>query len=320
MKIKNLWIMATMVSSFFLIATFSVAAADVPPITDPIGDVSSVDYLTGEAKVVTSSPDVTVANLDLIEASYTQNAQQVTLSLQVKGIIEDRGKIIDMYNEEIPDFNAVEYGFLLSTTEQEYTVSYSNKTGQLVKGNDQINLTAADFSVNENTLSITFSLVSANEEYQNLSVTTTFIKANFSSIDTAGLVYLSDVAPNPPLQVYDAYAPNIGSIGENIQFNGSVAPLTGQPPYTYHWIFGDQGSSTDLNPTHTYTKAGVYTFTFTVTDQSGASESQTGTITISAEGGGSSSGPLSNQMILFLAVLLIIIVIGVIIIVWIIRR
>ena len=93
-------------------------------------------------------------------------------------------------------------------------------------------------------------------------------------------MYLSDVAPNPPLVIYDAYASNIGSIGENIQFNGSVVPLTGQPPYTYHWDFGDQSSSTQLNPTHIYTKAGVYTYTFTVTDQAGNTDRETGTITI----------------------------------------
>jgi PKD repeat protein len=118
--------------------------------------------------------------------------------------------------------------------------------------------------------------------------------------------------------VYDAYASNLGSVGENIQFNGSVEPLTGQPPYTYHWDFGDQSSSTELNPTHTYGKTGVYTYTFTVTDNADATASQTGTITISAEG--AAKEPLSTQMILFLAILLIVIVIGVIVIVWIIRR
>jgi PKD repeat protein len=318
MKLKNLWIITLLVSSLFLIATFSVEAAD-ETISDGMNDVSSVDYLTGETKVVTSSPDITVANLDLIQATFAQQGTQATVSLQVKGNIEKRGKIMDLNSEDIfTTFNTVEYGFQITTSEQDYSVSYSNDTGMLViGGNDQINLTASDFSVDGNTLIIVFTLTSANETYTNLSVTSTYIKANFSSDETS-LVYLSDVAPNPALGVYDAYASNLGSVGENIQFNGSVEPLTGQPPYTYHWDFGDQSSSTELNPTHTYGKTGVYTYTFTVTDNADATASQTGTITISAEG--AAKEPLSTQMILFLAILLIVIVIGVIVIVWIIRR
>jgi len=307
------------VSSLFLIATFSVEAADVT-IRDGTADVSSVDYLTGETNVITNSPDIDVDNIDLIQATYTQQGTQATVSLQVKGNIENRGKILDPYSEDILDvLNTVEYGFQLITSEQDYSVSYSNETGQLVYGNEQINLTSSDFSVVGDTLTIIFSLISAEEIYENLSVTSTYIKANFSSIESSGLVYLSDVAPNPPLVIYDAYASNIGSIGENIQFNGSVEPLTGQPPYTYRWDFGDESTpSTQLNPTHKYTKAGVYTYTFTVTDNADATASQSGNITISAEGGTKDS--LSTQMILFLVILLIVIVIGVVVIVWIIRR
>jgi len=318
MKYKNLWIIPMIVSSLLVIAAFSAQAVEI---TDVINDVSSIDYLTGETKVVTSSPDITVDNLDIIKATFTQQGIQATLSLQVKGNIENRGKIIDPYSMDPLNFiDAVEYGFQLTTSGEDYLVSYSNQSGQLTYGNEQINLTSSDFSVVGDTLSIYFSLVSADETYEDLSVTTTFIKANFSTIESDGLVYLSDVAPNPPLEIIEAYAQNIGSIGENIQFNGSIQPLTGQPPYTYHWDFGDQGTpSTALNPTHAYTKAGDYTYTFTVTDQAGDTASETGTITISSEGG-SNDGSLSNQMLLFLAILIIIIVVGVIVIVWIIRR
>lgn len=317
MKYKNLWIIPMIVSSLLVIATFSAQAVEI---TDVINDVSSIDYLTGETKVITSSPDITVDNLDIIKATFTQQGIQATVSLQVKGNIENRGKIIDPYSDDILNFiDAVEYGFQLTTSTEDYIISYSNQTGQLIYGNEQINLTSSDFSVVGDTLSIYFSLVSADETYEALSVTSTFIKANFSSIESEGLIYLSDVAPNPPLEIIEAYAPNIGSIGENIQFNGSIQPLTGQPPYTYHWDFGDQGTSSLLNPTHAYSKSGDYTYTFTVTDQGDGTASETGTITISSEGG-SNGGSLSNQMLLFLAVLIIIIVIGIIVIVWIIRR
>ena len=316
MKLKNLGVITMIVSSLFLIATFSVEAVDI---TDGMNDVISFD-MTGESKVITYSPDIIVDNLDLIQATYSQQGIQATVSLQVKGNIENRGKIIDLYSEDaLAALDAVEYGFQLTTSEQDYSVSYSNKTGQLVYGDERINLTSSDFSVVGDTLTISFQLTTADETYANLSVTSLYIKANFSADESSGLVYLSDVAPNPPLVIFDAYASNIGSIGESIQFNGSVEPLTGQPPYTYRWDFGDESTSTKLNPTHTYAKAGVYTYTFTVTDNADATASESGTITISAEGGGGGNS-LSTQMILFLAILLIVIVIGVVVIVWIIRR
>ena len=308
------------VSSLFLIATFSVEAETI---TDGAGDVSSVDYSTGDTKIVTSSLDINVDNLDLIKATYTQQGTQATLSLQVKGNIENRGTMLDMNNaDNLTALDTVEYDFQLTTSEQDYTVTYSNKTGQLAYGDEQINLTSSDFSVAGNTLTIFFTLTSTNETYTNLSVTSTYIKANLSAIDSSGMVYLSDVAPNPSLAIYEAYTSNLGSIGEKIQFNASVEPLTGQPPYTYHWDFGDKSTSTQLQPTHAYTKAGVYTYNFTVTDNAGTTAFQSGNITISsAEGGGGGAKEfLSTQMILFLAILLIIIVIGVVVIVWIIRR
>ena len=255
----------------------------VVTITDGIGDVSSVDYLTGDTSIVTSSPYINVDNLDLVKAIYTQQGTQATLSLQVKGNIENRGNIMDLSNiDNLTTLDSVDYKFQLSTSAQDYSITYSNKAGQLAYGDQQINLTSSDFSVVGNTLTVFSKLVSANETYTNLSVTSTYIKANLKTVASSGMVYLSDVAPNPSLAIYEAYVANIGSVGESIQFNASVEPLTGQPPYTCYWDFGDQGTSTQLNPTHVYTKAGIYTYTFIVTDQTGDTASQTGTITIIA--------------------------------------
>ena len=322
MKYKNLGMVTMIISSLLLIATFSVQAADTT-ITDTIDDVSSVDYYTGETIVITSHPQIDVKNLDITQVTYTKEGAQATLTLQVRGDIENRGSIIDLYSEDIFDsLNFVEYDFQLITSDGEYMVSYSNLTGQLNNGLETINLTTSDFTVGGSVLTITFPLISADEIYEELSVTSMFMKVNFSGgdLDPSGLVYLSDICPNPPLEIIEAYAQNIGSVGETIQFNGSVSPLTGQPPYQYLWDFGDETTSTQLNPTHSYTKAGTFTYTFTVIDESGDSVSESGTITISTEGGGDSDGPFSGQMLLFLAILFIIVIVGVVIIIWIIRR
>ena len=54
----------------------------------------------------------------------------------------------------------------------------------------------------------------------------------------------------------------------------------GVPPYQYLWDFGDGNSSTEINPTHTYTIAGNYTALFNVTDSKGNSSSDNTTVTI----------------------------------------
>ncbi|MFA5102720.1 MAG: PKD domain-containing protein, partial [Candidatus Thermoplasmatota archaeon] len=301
MKHSKLWLVTMIVGSLFLIATCSVQAADVT-ITDVIEDVSSVDYLTQDTTVVTSHPDINVHNIDIVKATYTQQGTSATVTMQVRGNIEDRGKIIDLYDENFfGALNFVEYDFQVITSEQDYTISYANKTGQINTGIESKNLTPSDFTVVGDTLTITFTLASATEVYEEMSVTTMYIKMNFTSdedMDLSGFVYLSDIAPNPALEIMEAYAEtNVASINDPIQFNGSVMPLTGQPPYQYRWDFGDEESSTQLNPTHAYKEAGEYTYTFTITDQAGDTASETGTITISSEGGSNGSG-LSNTMIL----------------------
>lgn len=46
----------------------------------------------------------------------------------------------------------------------------------------------------------------------------------------------------------------------------------GDAPLTYSWNFGDGNSSTSPNPTHTYTKAGVYDVTLIATDKFGCKD------------------------------------------------
>jgi PKD repeat protein len=55
---------------------------------------------------------------------------------------------------------------------------------------------------------------------------------------------------------------------------------------SHAWTFGDGGTSTAANPSHTYTAGGTYSVTETVTDSgSGASSSKTSAVTVSASGG-----------------------------------
>ena len=320
MKMKYQWIIALIVSSLFFITAVSVKATPDVTITDGTNDVTTTDFNTGENIVVTSSPYINVNSLDITEATYAVQGSHVTLTLVVNGDIVNRGSIITNLPDTAVFVDSVQYDFTLTTSHETYAVSYANKTCELSYGNKNINLTSSDFSYVGNTLSVSFSLSTTNETYDSLDVMSNYLRADLYANDTNGLVDLTDVAPNPPLAVVDASSVyNTGSVGDSIQFNGTVDTMSGEPPYTYHWDFGDHGTSTKLNPTHTYTKAGIYTYNFTVTDHADATAFQTGIITITKEGGGGSGG-LSTQMIMFLAILLIIIVIGVVTIVWIVRR
>lgn len=277
----------TLIASNATTTRNATATVSVKPIqqtiTDSTNDVATIDYSTGEINVIKSHPEVNVKNLDIAKITFKKEGTEVTLIMQVEGNIENRGSIIDLYSGDIHDsLDFVEYDFQLITSGDNYRISYSNRTGQLKNGLETINLTSSDFSVVGDTLTLWFSLRSVDEVYEELSVTSMFMKGSFNEgeLNPPGLVYLSDICPNPPLKINNAYAPSIGYVRVPVQFTGSIASLTGQPPYEYHWDFGDNSTSMHLKPAHIYYKPGVYTYIFTVTDQVGDTDNKTGTITI----------------------------------------
>jgi subtilisin family serine protease len=80
---------------------------------------------------------------------------------------------------------------------------------------------------------------------------------------------ITGVDPNEPpvANPGDGYA---GNKGVAVQFNGSASNDPNGKAITFAWNFGDPASasntSTEMNPSHTYMKAGDYTVTLTVTD------------------------------------------------------
>lgn len=336
MKKINIAIAAIITSSLFLIAAIPIQAADVT-INDPTGDVSTIDIYE-QSTLVTSSPYINIDNIDLTRLTYTKTSGSATLTLEVKGSIENRGNIADVYgqyadNTTEMNIDYVHYELILGTklagsSGETYTVDYVNKQCQLMTlVNDTINLTSSQFSVAGNKLTVTIPLDNSDEVYDYLNASSTFFKFNLSGDyqnitnpdDFANLYTLfTDVAPNPALAVFSVDAPNVGAVGESIQFNSSLVPLTGLPPYSYEWNFGDGKTSSEQNPTHTYAKAGTFTYNFTVTDQGNAKAYDSSSITITGEGGGGSVN--SSPLLLFLAVIIVIAAVGIVILVVIIRR
>ena len=65
-------------------------------------------------------------------------------------------------------------------------------------------------------------------------------------------------------------------------FIGTV--LNGNPPYNWHWNFGDGESSNEQNPSHVYTMVGDYLVNLTVTDALGNVAYDTGLVNVSLFG------------------------------------
>ncbi len=100
--------------------------------------------------------------------------------------------------------------------------------------------------------------------------------------NTATSVYYDDISLVPAGEelVCDAGGPYSSETGQSIQFTGFASG--GTTPYTWAWAFGDGGTATVQNPTHTYTTAGTYTATLTVTDAASTTVTDTATVTIVA--------------------------------------
>ncbi len=97
------------------------------------------------------------------------------------------------------------------------------------------------------------------------------------------------VAPAPTVNFACGYAPL------NVIFNG--ATTGGVPPYTYAWSFGDGGTATLPNPSHSYLAVGNYTAMVTVTDSLGhvgtgsVAVSVTAPLAVTVQGLPATSGP-----------------------------
>ena len=86
----------------------------------------------------------------------------------------------------------------------------------------------------------------------------------------------ADCAPKaniPPVAV--ANGPYSGTTGVAVNFMSAGSSDPDGTIDAYAWEFGDGGTSSVPNPSHTYTAAGSYTVTLTVTDNNGATASDT---------------------------------------------
>jgi PKD repeat protein len=96
--------------------------------------------------------------------------------------------------------------------------------------------------------------------------------------------------------------PYNGAPGESISFSGSQSTAPTGQTLTFAWSFGDGATGTGVNPTHSYSAAGIFTVSLTVTASSGGTSTATTTATIATAPTAKPGGPyngVANQTISF---------------------
>ncbi|MEU8236323.1 ThuA domain-containing protein [Actinoplanes sp. NPDC048967] len=78
------------------------------------------------------------------------------------------------------------------------------------------------------------------------------------------------VTENAPPTVSAVATPAAGTAPVTVAFDGTATDAEGDTPLTYAWDFGDGGTATTLDASHTYRVPGTFTATLTVTDSRGA--------------------------------------------------
>ena len=319
-----------------LFAAASVSAANSRSITDSTGDVTSIDE-NENMTIAHSNQYINVDDIDIVAATCNNTGNSVTVTLRVLGTIQDRGNINDIFMEGIDEdtdfqnmtFNTIGYSVNVSTNDTVYTATYVNNSARLATDISDNTTPVTSYAKHGNTVTMTFS-IDPQETITGFGAQTMFIKINFSEYweeTGAGMYMFSDSAPNEPLTIDTAGTDaNLVKVGTTVDFSCKIFPATGQPPYTYHWDFGDGQTqngqaTTDLSAaiSHTYTTQGDYHYNCSVTDSSGFMQYQDGTLKVTGNGGGSIIGP-GNMVLLFIAIIVIIAIAGVAIVVYLLRR
>jgi PKD repeat protein len=127
--------------------------------------------------------------------------------------------------------------------------------------------------------------------------TATLTVTDSASATASKSVTITVSAVTSPLTANASASPTSGQTPLTVNFTGSASG--GVSPYTYRWTFGDGGSSTAQNPSHTYSTAGTHTATLTVTDSQSTASSKSLSITATSAptqlAASASASPTSGQ-------------------------
>lgn len=98
------------------------------------------------------------------------------------------------------------------------------------------------------------------------------------SVGDSSITTLTVIVNPMTIVAVAAATPTSGSAPLQVVFNGTASG--GLPPFSWSWTFGDGGTSTLENPSHTYTQDGLYQVVLNVTDTGGNYATSTLWITV----------------------------------------
>ena len=119
------------------------------------------------------------------------------------------------------------------------------------------------------------------------------------------------IVNSPPVASF-TFSPSNPSTNQGVSFTDMSSDPDGQV-VSWSWDFGDGGSSTERNPTHTFNIDGTYTVRLIVSDNYGATSTSTKTVTVSKPS--IIGGPSFSLPEIWIAPILLASVIGIIIVV-----
>ncbi|MCK8521077.1 PKD domain-containing protein [Aquimarina sp. D1M17] len=91
---------------------------------------------------------------------------------------------------------------------------------------------------------------------------------------------VSATDPPPVLEANFTATPTLGTVPLLVSFDASSSIFASNAIVTYSWDFGDGNTSTEENPTHTYTQSGSYAAVLTISDGANSDVSEIVTITV----------------------------------------
>jgi len=186
--LKKTLILGIIISSLIMLTAIQAIAAE-NEIIDDLDDVVNVDNEQFSDK----------QNIDIKQITYNRNGKTVTLTLTVKGDIENRGDIdifrLDSdpdYIEEIEekygndeeallaflfslDFNYTVYQFKIETKDNIYNINYVNKE-ILVYDEYSVGLLDGNYDVDGSDLTVSFELLDDGDKLSNITVSTSETK------------------------------------------------------------------------------------------------------------------------------------------------
>jgi len=327
--VKKTIILGVILFSLLIASAYSASAVtDQLILKDGENDVVKSDLLSQSESVVKTKPSA-----DITKLKYEQDGKNLKITLTVKSKIENRGtmeKVLEFIRGEVPEGAETEasynYDFAIyeiefSTSLMFYAITYVNN--ECVIENEEGEITPNSCVSTGPNIVISLDLSSEDETVTTIQAYTFDMKI----IALVGDIY-TDVIPDMEELEISINAPAAEKKKIPVRFEAEVEG--GSTYYNFRWDFGDENSSTEQNPTHTYEKPGEYEVTLYVEDIHQEVNTGNKKITINIVEKSSDIGQYitatvdestnDSPLLLFVALISIIVVISVIVIVKFIKK